>query len=85
MTRIIGITSGKGGVGKTTCAAATAIWVANHGFKTILISSDPAHSTSDSLKQDIRGTPTPIEGVDKLWGLEIDISEEMEELTPKLP
>jgi len=40
---------GKGGVGKTTCATSTALYLAKEGFKTLLISTDPAHSVADSL------------------------------------
>jgi len=45
---------GKGGVGKTTCASSTALYLAAE-FKTLLISTDPAHSVSDSLEQEIGG------------------------------
>jgi arsenite/tail-anchored protein-transporting ATPase len=44
---------GKGGVGKTTCAAATALYFASSGKKTLLVSTDPAHSLSDSLNVQI--------------------------------
>ena len=40
---------GKGGVGKTTCATSTGLYLAKEGFKTLVISTDPAHSLSDSL------------------------------------
>ncbi|MHA1860723.1 MAG: ArsA family ATPase, partial [Candidatus Ranarchaeia archaeon] len=64
---------GKGGVGKTSCAAASAIWFARQGKKTLVISTDPAHSLSDSLKQDISGGDVKkVEGVDNLYGLETD-------------
>ena len=75
---------GKGGVGKTTSSAATAIWLADSGYRVLLVSSDPAHSTSDSLEYELGSEPTPVEGVDNLWGLELDPAERMSELLPKL-
>jgi len=71
---------GKGGVGKTTSSAATAIWLADSGYRVLLVSSDPAHSTSDSLEYELGSEPTPVEGVDNLWGLELDPAERMSEL-----
>ena len=41
---------GKGGVGKTSISSATALWLANQGKKTLIVSTDPAHSLSDSLE-----------------------------------
>ena len=52
--------SGKGGVGKTTIAAATALRCADRGIKTILLSTDPAHSIGDLLGLPIHSTPTPV-------------------------
>lgn len=62
---------GKGGVGKTTCASAAAIYFALHGKKTTLLSSDPAHSLSDSLQVPLIGR-TRIPGVPLLTAEEID-------------
>lgn len=42
---------GKGGVGKTICAASLAVKFANHGHPTVVVSTDPAHSLSDSFAQ----------------------------------
>ena len=42
---------GKGGVGKTSCAASLAVKFANHGHPTMVVSTDPAHSLSDSFAQ----------------------------------
>ncbi len=47
------VLSGKGGVGKTTCASSSAIWAAEHGRNTLIISTDPAHSLGDSLGIDL--------------------------------
>ncbi len=61
---------GKGGVGKTTCAAATALAAAERGTDTLVVSTDPAHSLSDSFETDLGADPTELgEG---LWAVEID-------------
>ena len=71
---------GKGGVGKTSCAASSAIWAAEHGRKTLIISTDPAHSLGDSLGVDLLpGVATPIEGIKNLTALEINPKVNMEE------
>ena len=69
MARLL-LFGGKGGVGKTTTSTATAVHLADCGLKVLLVSSDPAHSTSDSLGVEIGTEPTPIEGVEGLYGLE---------------
>jgi len=61
---------GKGGVGKTTSAAATALHLANNGRKTLIFSTDPAHSLSDSFCIHIGNKITPLNN--NLYGLEID-------------
>jgi len=64
---------GKGGVGKTTCASSSAIWAAEQGRNTLIISTDPAHSLGDSLGIDLPpGEATPISGINNLTALEID-------------
>ncbi|QCC58995.1 arsenical pump-driving ATPase GET3 [Natrinema thermotolerans] len=70
---------GKGGVGKTTCAAATALRLADAGRDTLVVSTDPAHSLSDSLETDLGPEPRELEaeaGSDaasgSLWAVEID-------------
>ncbi len=65
---------GKGGVGKTTCSAAYALKCAKNGFKTLLISTDPAHSTSDIFGIDISGEITNIKP--NLDALEISAEKE---------
>jgi arsenite-transporting ATPase len=68
--------TGKGGVGKTSVAAATARRCAAAGLRTLVVSTDPAHSLSDSLELKLRGSPTPCG--DNLWGQEVQAQEEME-------
>jgi arsenite-transporting ATPase len=64
---------GKGGVGKTSNAAASALWAAEHGRETLVISTDPAHSLGDCFAQDISGGEVmPIKDVKNLYGLEIN-------------
>jgi arsenite-transporting ATPase len=64
---------GKGGVGKTSNAAATAIWTAEHGRETLVISTDPAHSLGDSFALNLSGGEVKsVRGVKNLYGLEID-------------
>jgi arsenite-transporting ATPase len=83
MARLL-LFGGKGGVGKTTCAAATSLWLADAGLRTLLVSSDPAHSTSDSLNFQLGNEPTPVTGVENLWGMELDPEGQMNEMLPKL-
>jgi arsenite/tail-anchored protein-transporting ATPase len=68
--------TGKGGVGKTSVAASTARRCAASGLRTIVLSTDPAHSLSDSLETELSGRPTPV--ADRLWGQEVQAQEEME-------
>ena len=63
---------GKGGVGKTTCASSAGLYLAKEGFKTLVISTDPAHSLSDSLGQRIGDEIKEIKGVKKLSALEVN-------------
>lgn len=62
---------GKGGVGKTTCAATAALYLANNNKNTLLISSDPAHSLSDSVGTEIGDEIRQIKGVKNLSAIEI--------------
>ncbi len=63
---------GKGGVGKTVLAGATALWYARQGRRTLLASTNPVHSLSGLLSQDVFGKHTPVQGVPNLWAYEID-------------
>jgi arsenite-transporting ATPase len=69
--------TGKGGVGKTTTAAATALRCADAGFRTLVMSTDPAHSLADAFGEPLGPTPTIV--TDRLWGQELDAQERMEE------
>lgn len=68
--------TGKGGVGKTSVAAATARRCASAGMRTIVLSTDPAHSLSDSLEAELGSAPTEIGP--NLHGQEVQAQEEME-------
>src|SRR4051812_42479930 len=68
--------TGKGGVGKTSVAAATARRCAAAGLRTVVLSTDPAHSLSDSLETPLTSLPTA--AGDNLWGQEVQAQEEME-------
>lgn len=63
---------GKGGVGKTVMAGAAALWFAGQGKKTLLASTNPVHSLSSLLSQDVYGKPTPVNGVNNCVAYEID-------------
>ncbi len=65
---------GKGGVGKTTLAAAHAVASADAGVRTLLVSTDPAHSTADVLETELASEPRAV--CEKLWALEIDPEQE---------
>jgi arsenite/tail-anchored protein-transporting ATPase len=73
--RII-IYTGKGGVGKTSLAAATALRAASFGHRSLVISTDNAHSLGDSLGMPLG--PDPVQVRPKVWGLEIDVLTELE-------
>src|SRR5947208_4589739 len=68
--------TGKGGVGKTSVAAASARRCAAAGLRTVVLSTDPAHSLSDSLEVELGSAPRPCG--DNLWGQEVQAQEEME-------
>src|SRR5207244_10696607 len=82
-TRIVRILlfSGKGGVGKTSVAAATAVHLAEHGKRTLVMSVDPAHSLADSF--DLGGalfhgnTSEPVQIADRLFIQEVNINHEI--------
>jgi arsenite-transporting ATPase len=69
---------GKGGVGKTVLAGTAALWAAGQGRKTLLASTNPVHSLSSMLGQNVFGKPTPVEGVPNLMAYEIDTHDTIE-------
>ncbi len=79
---------GKGGVGKTVMAGAAALWIAQQGKRTLLASTNPVHSLSSLLDQDVFGKPTPVQGTPNLEAYEIDTKDTIEkskvELTQKI-
>ena len=70
MTRIV-VYTGKGGVGKTSVAAATALLCADRGVRTLVVSTDIAHSLGDAL--DVPVGPVPKQITDNLWAHEPDV------------
>jgi arsenite-transporting ATPase len=68
--------TGKGGVGKTSVAAATAVRSAELGYKTIILSTDVAHSLSDSFDTPVGHEPRLI--IPNLWGQETELSQSLE-------
>ncbi len=64
--------TGKGGVGKTSSSCATAVTLAKRGKKVLIVSTDPASNIHEVFGCDIATTPSPIEGVDGLYGLNVD-------------
>ena len=76
--------SGKGGVGKTTMASATAVHHAEQGQKTLIVTTDPASNLADVFEQEIGHKVTPIEGVPNLWAMEIDPDRATEEYRERM-
>src|SRR5947209_10856798 len=68
--------TGKGGVGKTTVAAATAIRAASEGHRTLVMSTDPAHSLADSFDIPLTSAAEPV--ADNLWAEQIDAQARLE-------
>jgi arsenite/tail-anchored protein-transporting ATPase len=68
--------TGKGGVGKTSVAACTARRIAQDGLRTLVLSTDPAHSLSESLETELGSEPAQV--AERLWGQEVKAQDEME-------
>src|SRR2546421_10817729 len=69
--------TGKGGVGKTTVAAATAVRAAEAGLRTVVCSTDPAHSLADAFDVPLGDRPTPV--AEHLWGQQLNARVRFEE------
>ena len=74
--------AGKGGTGKTTCSATFALHLARKGYKSLLVSTDMAHSLSHIFEVNIGGKETKIE--DNLWAIEIDPQKEAKKYMKKI-
>ncbi|QCS41841.1 ArsA family ATPase [Natrinema versiforme] len=70
---------GKGGVGKTTVSSAYALECVDAGLETLVVSTDPAHSTADVFDQEFGDEPRPVEGYDGLSAMEIDPDREVQD------
>ena len=77
MTARVLLFTGKGGVGKTTTAAATALSCADQGLRTMVLSTDPAHSLGDAL--DVELGPLAVRVADNLYGQQLDAQDRMED------
>ncbi len=71
--------SGKGGVGKTSMACITAVQTAKNGFKTLLLTTDPAAHIGNVLDRPVTDNITPIEGIENLYAVKIDQKKATEE------
>ena len=70
---------GKGGVGKTTVSSAYAVECVDAGLETLVVSTDPAHSTADVFDQEFGDDPRPVDGYDGLSAMEIDPEQEVQD------
>ncbi|MBZ0306772.1 MAG: TRC40/GET3/ArsA family transport-energizing ATPase [Anaerolineae bacterium] len=64
--------AGKGGVGKTVASCVTAVWLARQGYKTLLLTTDPAAHLGDVLGVPVGDKIAPVEGISNLWATKID-------------
>src|SRR5512144_670967 len=64
--------TGKGGVGKTSVAGATAVGLADRGRRVLLVSTDPASNLDEVFGVELAGRPTPVPSVPRLWAMNID-------------
>jgi arsenite-transporting ATPase len=71
--------TGKGGVGKSTIASTTALYLADHGYKTLIVTTDPASHLHDIFGQEINHKPSQIHGIGNLFAARIDQRQALEE------
>jgi arsenite-transporting ATPase len=64
--------AGKGGVGKTVASCMTAVWLAQHGYRVLLITTDPAAHLGDVLDVPVGEEIAPVAGIANLWATKID-------------
>jgi arsenite-transporting ATPase len=64
--------AGKGGVGKTAASCITAVWLARQGYRTLLLTTDPAAHLGDVLGVSVGDKPGQVAGLDHLWAVKID-------------
>lgn len=76
--------SGKGGVGKTSMACITAVETAQKGFKTLLMTTDPAAHIGNVLEKPVGDTPTKIDDIENLYALKVDQKKATEEYKEKV-
>lgn len=76
--------SGKGGVGKSTMSCATAVWLAKKGYKTLIVTTDPAPNLSDIFGQQIGHKITAINNVENLFAIEINPDTASEEYRERI-
>jgi len=78
-TTSITFVGGKGGVGKTSTSSAIALAMSDRGLRTLVVSTDPAHSLGDALDTNLSsGKITPIVTEQNLWALELSVDEAMQ-------
>ena len=76
--------TGKGGVGKSTIACTASLYLADHGYKTLIVTTDPASHLQDIFGQEIDHEPTPIRGIDNLFAARIDQRQALEEYRARI-
>jgi arsenite-transporting ATPase len=76
--------AGKGGVGKTVASCVTAVWLARQGYKTLLLTTDPAAHLGDVLGVRVGDEAAPVKGVPNLWATKIDPKAAAETYTQRI-